>query len=271
MMVMLFGIGCLSGMITGMLSLGGGIVLIALLLFIPPLFHFAPFSMHEIGGMVTVQSIFSMLSGSVVYLRHRLFDAETVVWMGGGGLAGSIAGAYMAGNMNSQGLTVLYTVMCSLAAILMFIPQSASTSAPSPTSENGSTEVRSRFRWRYAGKFLVGAIIAFAGAMLGVTAGFLMVPVLRYVYKFPIKTTVGTVIMVGALVAFGSLIGRALHHSLPMLASLALVVGAIPGGYIGGLLAKRLSNVVMNRLATAMVLLLTVRVWWSMFVAYHVI
>ncbi|MCL6517891.1 sulfite exporter TauE/SafE family protein [Alicyclobacillus sp.] len=269
MMVMLFGIGCLSGVITGMLSLGGGIVLIALLLFVPPLFHFAPLSMQEIGGLVTVQSIFSMLSGSVVYLRQRLFDAQTVGWMGGGGLAGSIAGAYMAGSMSSKELTLLYTLMCSLAAILMFIPQRKS-SALSCTADKGLIPP-SHLRWRSAGQFLAGAVIAFAGAMLGVTAGFLMVPLLRYFYPFRIKTTVGTVIMVGAVVALGSLIGRAMHHTWPMLVSLALVLGAIPGGYIGGLLAKRLSNAAMHRLAAAMVLLLTVRVWWSMMVAYHVI
>ena len=50
-------IGLIGGILTGLMSVGGGLILTFLLLLTPPLFG-QEYSMHMIAGMVIVQTLF---------------------------------------------------------------------------------------------------------------------------------------------------------------------------------------------------------------------
>jgi uncharacterized membrane protein YfcA len=69
----LFFLGMFRGILTGLLSVGGGLVLIATLLTVPPLFQIQ-FSMQTISGFSIIQAFFATVSGAIYYLKAQLFD-----------------------------------------------------------------------------------------------------------------------------------------------------------------------------------------------------
>ncbi|MFN3429302.1 MAG: TSUP family transporter, partial [Candidatus Sericytochromatia bacterium] len=64
----LFAIGLLGAFFSGLLGVGGAILLIPMLLYLPPLFGLPAFDMVAVGGMTLVQVLAASLAG---LLAHR--------------------------------------------------------------------------------------------------------------------------------------------------------------------------------------------------------
>jgi len=250
-------VGLTSGVITGLLSLGGVIVMMFLLMVIPPVLHYPSLSFHQISNMVNVQSVFSTSAASYVYMRNRMYDTSTVVYVGAGAFIGAISGAFFAKDINSGWLTIVFACLTTLAAIGMFLPRRKNSDATQTL--RGSSILRN------VSLVLIGFTIALFGGMLGITAGFILVPILLYLYRFTVKTALGVSVMIGVLISISSLASRAASGNIPPWSSLILMAGAIPGAYLGGSITRRLSAVLVNRLASIAISLVTIHTWWNIF------
>ncbi|MCK5192959.1 MAG: TSUP family transporter, partial [Desulfobulbaceae bacterium] len=67
---LLSGLGLITGFLSGLLGIGGGIVMAPLLLYVPPLFGFEPLPMRIVAGLTIVQGLLACISGA---LSHRQF------------------------------------------------------------------------------------------------------------------------------------------------------------------------------------------------------
>lgn len=252
-------VGLVSGLITGMLSLGGGISMIFLLLTLPIVFHLPILSMHQISNMVAIQSVFALISGAYVYLREGTYHKEAFLFTGLGGFGGAIVGAWLSHLVRSEYLIILYAAISTLAAILMFVPKRERHST-------GTIQIGLQKWIRRVAQFFVGFTIATLGGVLGITAGFLLVPVMLYLFGYPIKTTLGTGILIGTLIAFGGGLERIMYGNFPLFSSLFLVLGAIPGGYIGGKITKKLNGIIVRRVASIAIVLISLNVWYKILI-----
>ena len=78
-------IGCLglfTGFLSGMLGIGGGIIMAPLLLYVPPFFGYAPFTMHIVVGLTIVQGFIACLSGALVHRKYHFVSWRLIAWMG---------------------------------------------------------------------------------------------------------------------------------------------------------------------------------------------
>jgi uncharacterized membrane protein YfcA len=78
-------IGCLgifTGFISGLLGIGGGIVMAPLLLYVPPLFGLEPFSMRVVAGLTIVQGLLGCFSGGLTHRKFSFVSDKLSAYMG---------------------------------------------------------------------------------------------------------------------------------------------------------------------------------------------
>ncbi|HLB30926.1 MAG TPA: TSUP family transporter, partial [Gammaproteobacteria bacterium] len=75
-------LGFLAGFLSGLLGIGGGIIMAPLLLFVPPLFGFEPLSMQVVAGLTIIQGLLAAISGAVTHHRLLAVSVPLSVVMG---------------------------------------------------------------------------------------------------------------------------------------------------------------------------------------------
>ena len=254
MLFILIVIGFIGGILTGLMSIGGGLILIFLLLLIPPLFG-QEYTMHTIAGMVILQTIFSAGTGLIGYWRNRLIDWFLIRYMGVGSFIGGLSGGALSESINNEVLTAIFAVLSLVATASMFMRRTESDSAP------------------YRNPLLAAAFgigIGLLGGMFGVGAGFLYLPVMMNVFKINSRTAVGTGLAIGILLVVGAAIGKSTGSGLPWLEGLLLPVGAIPGGLVGSLLGQKLKIKSLRFFMALTIIAITVKIWADLLQSFGV-
>src|SRR5436190_21564604 len=89
----LVGLGFSGAIVSGMLGVGGAIVMIPLLLYVPPLLGVGALDMKSVAGITIVQVFVAAISGMLAHRRGRAVHWP-LVWIGGTSMGcGSLAGA----------------------------------------------------------------------------------------------------------------------------------------------------------------------------------
>jgi uncharacterized protein len=250
-------IGFLSGMITGLLSIGGGIILIFTLMFILPLIAGKAFPMHTIAGFAIMQTFFSTLSGGISYIRTKLVDRKIILIMGIPAFLGGMLGVFLATYSSDFLLRIIFASLAVLAAIVMQIPyKTAEDSEPEPF----------QFTFLTATLTVIASItIGISGGLVGIAAGFIFVPFMIFVYKLPIKKAIGSSLITCFLLSAGSLITKLSISSLPIGYGVMMITGGIIGAQIGGRITKRLNSLTLKRIAAYSILIISVKLFYDIF------
>ena len=75
-------IGLFTGFISGLLGIGGGILMAPLLLYVPPLFGLEPLSMRGVAGLTIVMGLFGCLSGGVSHRKFAFMSDKLSAYLG---------------------------------------------------------------------------------------------------------------------------------------------------------------------------------------------
>lgn len=257
MFLALIVIGLLGGILTGLMSVGGGLILTLLLLLVPPLFG-QDYTMHTIAGMVIVQTLFSASSGLFTYWKSRLVDVFMIRYMGLGSLIGGIAGSAVSEWMSHELLTAVFAVLALLATVSMFMPRKENASPP---------------EYNILLAISIGLGIGLLGGMFGLGAGFLYLPILLNVFKIESRKAVGTGLAMGILLVIGALIGKLASSAsaFPWFEGIILAIGAIPGGQIGSRIGKRMQSQSLRSIMAVAIVLVAVKIWVDLLQLYGVV
>ena len=120
-MIIMLLIGIFGGFISGLVGIGGAIIIYPMLLLLPPLVGLPTYSAYIASGLTSSQVFFSTLSGSFKAYKNKDFSRTLVLNMGSGMIIGSILGAILANLINVQFVNMVYIIIALLALILMFI------------------------------------------------------------------------------------------------------------------------------------------------------
>ncbi len=106
-----------------MVGIGGSIIKYPMLLYIPPLLGYAAFSAHEVSGISAIQVLFATIGGVWAYRKGGYLNKTLIIYMGTSILLGSFIGGYGSKLMSEGGINIVYAVLATIAAILMFVPK----------------------------------------------------------------------------------------------------------------------------------------------------
>ena len=76
-------LGLVGGFVAGLVGLGGAIVTIPLLLYVPPLFRLPALDMKTVAGITMAQVVVASTAGMLIHYRHRAVNTPLALLAGG--------------------------------------------------------------------------------------------------------------------------------------------------------------------------------------------
>jgi uncharacterized membrane protein YfcA len=246
-------LGLFGAFIAGLVGVGGAIVMIPLLLFVPPLFGADVLSMHTVAGVTMVQVAAAGVAGMLAHHGRERIDGSLVAVLGGAMMFGALGGAVLSRYVSPQGLEATFATLATAAAVLMLARRH-------PESKGGD-------RWdgdfnRPLSVMLGGGVGVLAG-MVGAGGGFLLMPLMIHVLRIPLRAALGASLGVVALSGIAGAFGKAVSGQVDWLLALALVAGALPGAQIGALVSRRTRVQTLGVILGVFIALVAVRMWWG--------
>jgi uncharacterized protein len=244
-------LGFAGAFIAGMLGVGGAIVMVPLLLYVPSLLGLEGLEMKAVSGITMVQVFAAAASGVIAHHRMRAVHGELA---GLSMAAGTLAGALASHVMSDRALLLVFALMATAALLVLFVP--ADTAGQPIFAEH---VVISRPR-----AVAVCLIVGVAAGLVGAGGAFLLVPLLIVVVGVPIRVTIGSSLAITAMSAIAGFAGKAATGQIPWGPALLVGVAALPGAQLGALFSRRLSGARLRHVLFLVVLLTALRVWWDL-------
>lgn len=264
------------GFLSGMFGVGGGFLITPLLLFVgvPP------------GVAVATganQVVASSISGVLVQIKRKAVDFRMGFVLLFGGMIGSFIGVRIFAYMTTLGqidlfVQLSYVLFLGLIGGMMFVESARAilrarrtgVSAP-PKRANAHTWVHRlplKMKFRASGLYvsvlppaLVGALVGFLSAIMGVGGGFILVPAMIYVLGMPTKVVVGTSLFQIIFVTSFTTIMHAINsQTVDMLLAFLLIVGGVIGAQFGAQFSGRLKAEQLRILLAILVLSVCVKI-----------
>ncbi len=210
-------IGLLAGILSGILGVGGGILLIPLLTLATPL------SQHELHGTSLGVMVFTATAALIGYATHGHVPWALGIPLAIGGMMGAPVGSWLAGRFHPRKLRWAFALFLFAVGVRMLIPLEhgvAGSGALPP----------------HALAVAIGAGIGVLSGFLGVGGGVLLVPVLTLVLHVDQHAAQGASLAMVIPTALSALPGYLRRHQvrgsiIPWLAG-ASVIGAFGGSTV---------------------------------------
>ena len=249
---LLFGLGGLVGVLSGMFGVGGGFLITPLLFFmgIPPAVAVATGSN---------QIVASSVSGVLAHLKRRTVDLRMGTVLLCGGIVGAALGIWLFNLLKTLGqvdllVRLCYVVFLGVIGGLMFIEslralRRSKRGGPPKRRHHGWVHgLPFKMRFRTSGLYisaipplLVGLSVGVLSAIMGVGGGFIMVPAMIYLLGMPTKVVVGTsLFQIIFVTAFTTLAHAVTNQTVDVLLALILLVGGVIGAQFGTAVGTRL-------------------------------
>ncbi len=226
-LVLVLGFG--AGFLSGLLGIGGGIVMAPALLYLPPLLGVGELDMRHVTGLTITQGLFACLSGAVRHDRYRCVNHRLTAWMGGSILASALAGSVLSQWVANETLMAIFAGLAVTAAVMMFLPK----------KEDLETNDANVCAFNIPLAVGIALVVGMLCGMVGQGGSFILIPLMLYVLKLPTRVVIGSNL---ALVFFSSLAGFAgklATGQVMLLPAAFLVAGAISGAQLGSILSRR--------------------------------
>ena len=279
--LMILFMGLAVGFISGMFGIGGGFLMTPLLIFvgITPAVAVASVASHIAA---------SSFSGAITYWRRRALDPALASMLLLGGLTGTTAGVLLFTLLRALGqldLTIGLSYLFLLGGVgAMMIVESvraiirAREGKPAEIRRPGShlwihgLPLKMRFKTSkiYVSVIpicVIGFIIGFIGAVMGIGGGFLLVPALIYLIRVPTGVVIGTsMVLTLVTMAYATIMHAATNHLVDAVLALILMVGGVIGAQFGARAGQRFSSEQLRLLLGVLVLMVGLRFAWDLVV-----
>lgn len=271
----LLAIGGVVGFLSGVFGVGGGFLITPLLFFIgiPPAIAVAT------GAN---QVVASSVSGVLTQFKRKAVDLRMGYVLLIGGLLGASVGIWIFSILSKAGqvdllVQLAYVFFLGVIGIMMLVestraiwwrksPLEAHTSKP--PKPHWAHHLPFKVEFRTSGlnlsiipPVLVGVLVGFLSAIMGVGGGFIMVPAMIYILGMPTKVVVGTsLFQIIFVAAFATLMHAVTSNTVDILLALLLILGGVIGAQIGVIVGARLKAEQLRILLSLIVLSVSIKI-----------
>ncbi|MDW4475645.1 sulfite exporter TauE/SafE family protein [Staphylococcus saprophyticus] len=237
--IMMLLIGVFGGFISGLVGIGGAIIIYPAILLLPPLFGVPAYSAYIASGLTSSQVFFSTLSGSLKARKKPEFSPPLVIYMSGGMITGSMLGAFLANLFNAEFVNTIYIIIALIALILMFINVKPNLNQ---SSFNKPLLV------------MVGLFVGIISGIVGAGGAFIIIPILLVLFKLPMNMVVANSIVIAFISSIGAFIIKLIQGYIPFEDALFLIIGSILFAPLGLKLSKKIPNFIQKWIISILII-----------------
>jgi len=259
MMVTIFFLSLFGGLCSGVLGVGGAVVLIPLMYSVPPLVGAGALTMNQVAGLTMIPVLASAITGWIAHRKGGFTHTRTIFFIGIPLGVCSLLGAVFSRFMPGDALTLVFGVVVLVALLLLL--QSADARA------KGNDDA-ARFHFHPGRFILTGGIVGLASGILGAGGGFVLIPAMIRILKLPVRMAVGSslgIIFIGALA--GS-VGKIVTLQVEWIYVPSLLLGAIPASLIGSRLSHRLPAAHLRTMLMVLIGVILIKTWAEILLKY---
>lgn len=247
-------LGLLAGLLAGLLGVGGGLVLVAGLVFLLPAQGVpAEAAMHAALGTSLASVIITSIASTRAHARRGSVLWPSAAWLIPGLLLGAWLGSVLATRLPGESLRLFVVAYCALSALQLLW---------------GKARVRSNADSPPTGALLslAGAAIGAVSALVGIGGGSMTVPLLIWRGVAPVRA-VGTSAACGIAIGLAAALGFATHAQVAGMpaasvgyvylpAAIGISLGSAWMAPHGAALAHGISPIALRRVFAAFLLLM---------------
>lgn len=243
--------GGIASFLSGLLGVGGGIVLTPYLLYAPALLGSPAVPVKIVTGLTIVQAISGSVIGSFRHHRYGNVSFRLVRVMGPAGAIASLAGALLSAYAPDRVLVAIFAAFALIGAVFLVLPERGPAQPVDDLHVNVPLAVT------------LAVVIGFFGGMVGIAAIAFIIAALIYALRIPVRVAIGSSLGIGMFSAFAALLGKAATAQVdPLLA--AIVLGAaVVSSPIGAAVSVRTRPGLLMRLLAVVVFLSGIRMAWQ--------
>lgn len=277
----LLGMGAAVGFLSGMFGVGGGFLITPLLIFynIPPAVAVAT------GAN---QVVASSVSGVLSHFKRGTVDIKLGVVLLIGGIFGSSIGVYLFSLLRDLGqldliVSILYVGFLGTVGGLMMMESvralararsGATVSLRRPGAHSWVHKLPFKMRFKASKLYVsvipvlgLGGMIGMLASIMGVGGGFIMVPAMIYLLKVPTNVVIGTsLFQIIFVAAYTTVVHATTNQTVDSVLALLLMLGSVVGAQYGAKAGQRLRGEQLRALLAGLVLLVALRLGYTLFV-----
>ncbi len=271
---LLIGLGLVVGFLSGMFGIGGGFIATPILIFlgVPP-----PVAV----GTGVCQVVASSVSGATANWQRGNVDLPMGLLLVAGGLIGATTGVGIQRLLKAAGqldfaINVSYVVLLGTVGTLMLVESTRtimkSAGPARASSRRGGQHIwvqRLPIKMRFHVSKLyisaippvvIGAMVGWLTAIMGVGGGFVLVPALIYLLKMPTRIVIGTSqFQVVFVAAFTTILQATQNYAVDLSLAMPLIIAGVIGSQFGVRAGQRLNPEQLRALLALIVLMMAIR------------
>jgi uncharacterized protein len=271
---LIFGLGGLVGILSGIFGVGGGFLMTPLLIMIgiPPTVAAASDSNQIVGAST---------SGTLAHYKMGNVDFKMGILLLIGGVAGGTLGVQVIKVLRQMGnadflIKITYVLMLGFVGSYMFIEslqalRKKEVPAAGPKKESKYAQLIGKLPWQTDFEksgirlsilmpLVLGTFVGILAAIMGVGGGFIMVPVMVYLLRMPMHVVVGTSLFQILFTCVDVTIMQSYsNHTVDFILALILLLGSTLGAQFGAKISKKLKGDQLKVLLASLVLVVMVK------------
>lgn len=257
MNLVLFIVSLIGGFFSGLLGIGGAVILIPLMLYVPALTGVGDMNMNQVAGITMIQVLAATIFGCLAHRRHGQADTKIILTIGLPMGIFALAGSVFSKKMDSDTMLLLFGFLL-LAAFTLLVKKTESESEATP----------SKVRYFPLRNAVTGCIVGFVSGVIGAGGGFILIPIMIRILKIPVKIAVCSslgVIFIGALMGAT---GKIITLQVEWAYLLPVIAGSIPAAIAGARVSKALSPRHLHYALLALIFFTILKTWWDIFLGH---
>lgn len=251
--LILAGSGLVSGILAGLLGIGGGIILVPILITL----GYLPIQAVATSSLAI---LITSTSGSIQNLRMGYFDWKRVIFLGLPAAVSAQLGAYIASRIFTPLLLAMFGILLLTNIYLVQLRKRLAFQGGASKTPKLSPKLS---------RLITGGTAGILAGLFGVGGGVIMVPLQMLLLGETIKVAIQTSLGVIVITAVSATVGHAFAGNVLFIPGLLLGGGGLLGAQISTRILPQLPDRVVSLIFRLFLAVLSIYMFWQAWVSYQ--
>ena len=252
-LILIAGLGLITGFLSGLLGIGGGIVMAPLLLYVPPLFGLESLPMRTVAGLTIAQGLLACITGAISHGRFHFVSGRLSLYMGTSIFVAAMVGGAGSRYVSNEFLLFVFAGLALCASVLML-------RSVREDKENPDVDCLTFSRFRAV---TIASGVGFLGGLVGQGGSFILIPMMTSFVKIPTRIAIGSNLAIVLLSSVAGFIGKAATGQIEWLMVIPIGLTVIPAVRLGSIVSRRTSVRWLRRALAILIAVAALRIWFS--------